>query len=156
MNIAIDDPIIEFGADQNVMYKSGSGHGEYINSSTTPYQVNAGEVYVVGTSDKVVERILRVSDGSTASQTAIGEYNHLETDGEIDIMVVERKSLGEIVEGDIFTLPFGWTIYTRINTEVGENDGRSQLVFTHNGVTQSILTSTAPLPHDEEQQPVDE
>ena len=71
-------------------------------------------------------------------------------------MVVERKSLGEIVEGDIFTLPFGWTIYTRINTEVGENDGRSQLVFTHNGVTQSILTSTAPLPHDEEQQPVDE
>ena len=83
----------------------------------------------------------------TASQTLLGEYNHLETNqgstsiagntGEVDIMVLTRSSTANMLENRVISLTNGWMIYTQINSS-----GKSELVTTHNGVEQSVLTTT--------------
>ena len=81
---------------------------------------------------------------NTASQTTVGEYNHLQTAGgnEVDIIELTRDNSIALLEAQVVSLRNGWTLFSRVNDDGGENNGKSQLVFAHNGIEQSVLTTT--------------
>ena len=71
------------------------------------------------------------------------DYNHLQTDGEVPIIKLTRNDgVTPVGQFQLINLQNGWTMFSRINDDGGVNNGKSQLVFSHDGVEQSVLTTT--------------